>query len=88
MSTMNQNNQDKLVFKIVSILSIVVFVAVVILNRKILPRPEVMPSWVMYLPTNLLKFLKQIVSNIMDSHYKIFRLCIVKLSIIIFIENI
>ena len=54
MSTMNQNNQnnqDKLVFKIVSILSIVVFVAVVVLNRKIIPRPEVMPSWVMYLPT-------------------------------------
>lgn len=51
MNTTNQNSQDKLVFKIISALSIVVFVAVVILNRKILPRPEVLPSWVMYLPT-------------------------------------
>jgi putative membrane protein len=55
MNTMNQNNQaniqDRLVFRIVTIISIVVFVAVVILNRKILPRPEVLPSWVMYLPT-------------------------------------
>ncbi len=50
MNTTNQDKQDKLVFKIVSIVSIVVFVAVVILNRKILPRPEIMPSWVMYLP--------------------------------------
>jgi RsmE family RNA methyltransferase len=50
MNTTNQNKQDKLVFKIVTILSIVVLVAVVILNRKILPRPEIMPNWVMYLP--------------------------------------
>jgi len=50
MNTTNQDKQDKLVFKIVTIVSIVVFVAVVILNRKILPRPEIMPSWVMYLP--------------------------------------
>jgi putative membrane protein len=47
---MSQNSQDKLVFRVVIIVSIVVFVAVVILNRKILPRPEVLPSWVMYLP--------------------------------------
>ncbi len=50
MNTTNQNKQDKLVFNIVTIVSIVVFVAVVILNRKILPRPEILPSWVMYLP--------------------------------------
>lgn len=50
MNTTNQNSQDKLVFKIVTIVSIIVFVAVVILNRKILPRPEVLPNWVMYLP--------------------------------------
>jgi putative membrane protein len=49
--TMSSKYLYKLVFKIISILSIVVFVAVVVLNRKILPRPEVMPSWVMYLPT-------------------------------------
>ena len=50
MNTTNQDKQDRLVFNIVTIVSIVVFVAVVILNRKILPRPEIMPSWVMYLP--------------------------------------
>jgi putative membrane protein len=50
MNTTNQDKQDKLVFNIVTIVSIVVFVAVVILNRKILPRPEIMPNWVMYLP--------------------------------------
>lgn len=50
MNTTNQNSQDKFVFKIVTIVSIIVFVAVVILNRKILPRPEVLPNWVMYLP--------------------------------------
>lgn len=50
MNTTNQDSQDKLVFKIVTIVSIVVFVAVIILNRKILPRPETLPSWVMYLP--------------------------------------
>lgn len=50
MNTTNQDNQDKLVFKIVAAVSIFVFVAVVILNRKVLPRPEIMPSWVMYLP--------------------------------------
>jgi len=50
MSTTNQNSQDKLVFRIVSIVSVVVFVAVVILNRKILPRPEIMPNWVSFLP--------------------------------------
>jgi len=50
MNTTNQDNQDKLVFKIVAAVSIFVFVAVVILNRKVLPRPEIMPNWVMYLP--------------------------------------
>ena len=50
MNTTNQDKQDRLVFNIVTIVSIIVFVAVVILNRKILPRPEILPSWVMYLP--------------------------------------
>ncbi len=50
MNTTNQDKQDRLVFNIVTIVSIVVLIAVVILNRKILPRPEIMPSWVMYLP--------------------------------------
>lgn len=50
MNTTSQDKQDKLVFKIVTLVSIIVFVAVVILNRKILPRPEIMPNWAMYLP--------------------------------------
>jgi len=41
---------DKLVFRIVMALSIVVFVAVIVLNKKILPVPEVIPSFVYKLP--------------------------------------
>ncbi|MBL7888142.1 MAG: DUF420 domain-containing protein [Bacteroidetes bacterium] len=43
-------NNDKLVFRIVMALSLVVFVAVIILNKKILPVPEVIPSFVYKLP--------------------------------------
>ncbi len=43
-------NNDKLVFRAVMILSLVVFVAVIILNKKILPVPEVIPSFVYKLP--------------------------------------
>jgi putative membrane protein len=50
MSTTNQNKQDKLVFNIVIAISIVVFIAVIILNQKILPRPAVLPSWATFLP--------------------------------------
>lgn len=41
---------DKTVFRIVMGISIFVFVAVVILNRKILPVPEVIPDFVYKLP--------------------------------------
>lgn len=41
---------DKSVFRIIMGLSIFVFVAVVILNRKILPVPEVIPDFVYKLP--------------------------------------
>lgn len=41
---------DKLVFRLVMAVSIVVFVAVVILNKKILPVPEVIPAFVYKLP--------------------------------------
>ena len=41
---------DKAVFRIVMGVSIFVFVAVVILNRKILPVPEVIPDFVYKLP--------------------------------------
>lgn len=42
---------DKAVFRLVTAISILVFVVVVILNQKVLPRPEVMPSFVTLLPT-------------------------------------
>jgi putative membrane protein len=49
-STNQLANNDKLYFRIVMALSIVVFLAVVVLNRKWLPRPEIMPDFVQYLP--------------------------------------
>lgn len=41
---------DKTVFRLVMAVSVVVFVAVVILNKKILPVPEVIPDFVYRLP--------------------------------------
>lgn len=41
---------DKLVFRLVMIVSVIVFAAVVILNKKILPVPEVIPAFVYKLP--------------------------------------
>ncbi|HTA63561.1 MAG TPA: DUF420 domain-containing protein [Bacteroidia bacterium] len=41
---------DKAVFRFVMALSIFVFAVVVILNQKVLPRPDVMPGFVSYLP--------------------------------------
>ena len=50
MSITNQGNKDKLVFNIIMTVSVVIFIAVIILNRKILPAPEVLPSWTYFLP--------------------------------------
>lgn len=47
---MNQENKDKAFFRFAFILSIVVFIAVVVLNKKVLPRPEIKPDWVGFLP--------------------------------------
>jgi putative membrane protein len=41
---------DKFVSRLVTVISVVVFVAVVILNKKILPVPEVIPDFVYKLP--------------------------------------
>ena len=41
---------DKTLFKIVAAISVFVFLVVVVLNQKVLPRPDVMPSFVQYLP--------------------------------------
>jgi len=50
MNTALSNNQDKIYFRIVMALSIVVFATVVILNRKIIPRPDTTPDFVYFLP--------------------------------------
>ncbi|MBP9185649.1 MAG: DUF420 domain-containing protein [Bacteroidia bacterium] len=51
MNTPTTNNkQDKLYFRIVMTLSIIVFVAVIVLNRKVIPRPDLTPSFVYFLP--------------------------------------
>src|SRR6186713_1940079 len=51
MNSMSKSiNNDKLYFRVVLGVSIAVFALVVILNRKILPRPEIVPSFVFFLP--------------------------------------
>lgn len=47
---MNGEMKDKLVFRIVMIVSVIVFIAVIILNKKILPVPETIPDFVYKLP--------------------------------------
>lgn len=48
--TIDSQKQDKLYFRIVLALSIVVFLLVVILNEKVLPKPFETPSFVYFLP--------------------------------------
>jgi len=42
---------DKRIFRIIFALSVIVFATVVVLNRKVLPRPEPVPAFAYYLPT-------------------------------------
>lgn len=42
---------EKTIFRIVMVVSVLVFLLVLLLDSKILPRPEPMPSFVKYLPT-------------------------------------
>ena len=41
---------DKAIFRIITLVSIVIFTAVIVLNQKILPRPEPTPSFIYFLP--------------------------------------
>ncbi len=50
MSTTTQENKDKNFFRLAMGLSVVVFIAVVVLNRKVLPTPAELPSWTFVLP--------------------------------------
>ena len=50
MNTTHQDQQDKLIFKIAMSISIVVLIAVIVLNQQVLPKPEVLPSWTYFLP--------------------------------------
>lgn len=47
---MDSKQNEKLVFRIIMFLSVVVFATVVVLNRKVLPRPSVAPTWAYHLP--------------------------------------
>lgn len=50
MNTTQTNKQDKLYFRIVMTLSVVVFLAVIVLNRKLIPRPDFTPDFIFQLP--------------------------------------
>ncbi len=50
MNTTHQDQQDKLIFKIAMSISIVVLIAVIVLNQQVLPKPDVLPSWTYFLP--------------------------------------
>ncbi|MCA0426474.1 MAG: DUF420 domain-containing protein [Bacteroidetes bacterium] len=50
MNTTTQDPKDKLMFRVAMAISIVVLLAVILLNRKVLPRPEIVPDWAYFLP--------------------------------------
>lgn len=50
MNTTIRPNKDKVFFRIAIGVSLLVFIAVVVLNQKVLPVPAQMPSWTYYLP--------------------------------------
>ncbi len=50
MNTTHQAQQDKLIFRIAISISIVVLIAVIVLNQQVLPKPDVLPSWTYLLP--------------------------------------
>ncbi len=50
MNTTTQENKDKLFFKGALTISAVVLIAVIVLNKKILPVPSELPSWTYFLP--------------------------------------
>jgi len=50
MSTTTQESKDKLFFRVAMAISVIVLVAVVILNKKVLPVPAELPSWTYLLP--------------------------------------
>lgn len=50
MNTTLQENKDKIFFRIAIGLSAMVFTAVLLLSRKVLPTPEILPTWTYMLP--------------------------------------
>ena len=50
MNTIPTKNKDKFYFRLVLVISLFVFATVILLNRKVLPRPEVTPSFTHFLP--------------------------------------
>jgi putative membrane protein len=51
MNTTSPNNKDTFIFRLVLVISVIVFIAVIVLNKKILPRPEPVPAFAYMLPT-------------------------------------
>ncbi len=43
-------DNEKLIFRLVSAISVFVFLVVIILNRKIIPVPQPVPAWIYHLP--------------------------------------
>ncbi len=64
--------KEKTVFRWVLTLSVVVFVAVIVLNRKFLPRPEPVPAWAYSLPM-LNAFINATCSLLLIFSYKAIR---------------
>lgn len=51
MNTTNQEqNKDKQFFNFALALTVVIAIAVIVLNQKVLPRPDVLPTWTYFLP--------------------------------------
>ncbi|MFY8020109.1 MAG: DUF420 domain-containing protein [Bacteroidia bacterium] len=50
MNTTPQEQKDKNIFRLAMAISVVVFIAVVVLNKQVLPKPDVLPSWTYQLP--------------------------------------
>src|SRR5437762_14032025 len=44
------SSSEKNIFRIIFSVSLLIFVLVIVLNKKILPRPKVIPSFVFFLP--------------------------------------
>ena len=47
---LDYSNRDRIVFRAVLAITIFVFLTVILLNRQIIPKPDIIPSWTYFLP--------------------------------------